>query len=107
MSAAAIDNGKVMLGGQRAKASRAVKVGDMISVRKGIHEYEIEVLALSDKRGSAAVAQGLYRETEDSVRQREERSQTMKAEAASAPSHEGKGRPTKKDRRRLTKIKRY
>lgn len=60
----AIETGKVDAGGQRAKSSRAVRVGDTLVVTRGDDVFEIEVRALSDKRGPAAVAQQLYVEPE-------------------------------------------
>ncbi|MBA3930952.1 MAG: hypothetical protein C0521_15330 [Xanthomonas sp.] len=47
-----IETGKVDVAGQRAKSSRAVRVGDTLVVTRGDDVFDIEVLALSDKRGS-------------------------------------------------------
>ena len=66
----AIEAGRVELGGQGVKPSRGVKVGDRLSVRRADECFEIDVLALSDKRGSAPVAQGLYAELPESVEAR-------------------------------------
>lgn len=68
----AIETGKVEVGGQRAKASRAVRVGDALKVARAEEVFEVEVLTLSDTRGPAAVAQSLYRESEASRARREE-----------------------------------
>jgi ribosome-associated heat shock protein Hsp15 len=62
----AIETGKVDVGGQRAKPSRSVRVGDALVVVRGDERFEIEVLALSDSRGPASIAQGLYRESDAS-----------------------------------------
>ena len=51
----AIESGRVEVDGQSAKASRGLKSGERLSVRRGDELFEIEVLALSSKRGSATV----------------------------------------------------
>ncbi len=68
----AVETGKVEVGGQRPKASRAVRVGDALRVVRGDEAFEVEVLGLSDTRGPAPVARLLYRESEASIRAREE-----------------------------------
>ena len=68
----AVDTGKVEVGGQRAKASRAVRVGEAMRVTRGEETSEIEVRGLSDTRGPAPVAQALYAETAESVQRREQ-----------------------------------
>ena len=60
----AIDTGKVDIGGQRAKASRAVRIGDELRVVRGEETFEVVLRALSDVRGPASVAQTLYEESE-------------------------------------------
>jgi ribosome-associated heat shock protein Hsp15 len=68
----AIETGRVHIDGQRAKASRAVRVADRLGITRGDELFEIDVVALSTVRGSAPAAQALYAETEASVRAREE-----------------------------------
>lgn len=68
----AIETGKVEVGGQRAKASRPVRIGDALKVVRSNEAFEIEVLALSDTRGPASVAQALYAESVASRAQREQ-----------------------------------
>ncbi|NUO76392.1 MAG: RNA-binding S4 domain-containing protein [Lysobacter sp.] len=67
----AIETGKVEVGGQRAKASRALRAGDGLRISRGEEQFEVNVLALSDTRGPASVAQTLYAETEASRAARE------------------------------------
>jgi ribosome-associated heat shock protein Hsp15 len=67
----AIETGKVDVGGQRAKPSRSVRVGDALVVARGEERFQIEVAALSDIRGPATVAQALYRESDASKLARE------------------------------------
>jgi len=67
----AVETGKVEVGGQRAKASRAVRMGDTLRITRGDDHYEVSVAALSDQRGPAPVAQALYVESEASRQRRE------------------------------------
>ena len=68
----AIETGKVDVGGQRAKPSRSVRIGDVLAVARGEERFEIEVAALSDVRGPASIAQALYRESDASKLAREQ-----------------------------------
>lgn len=68
----AIETGKVDAGGQRAKPSRSVRIGDVLMVSRGEERFEIEVVALSDARGPASVAQALYSESDASKLAREQ-----------------------------------
>ncbi|GAA0699662.1 ribosome-associated heat shock protein Hsp15 [Marinobacterium maritimum] len=95
-----IEGGKVHYDGQRTKCSKAVEIGALIQLRQGYEEKTVEVLLLSDQRRGASEAQLLYRETEDSIRAREERALARKTEG-SAPDQ----RPNKKSRRELLRIK--
>jgi len=69
----AVENGKVEVDGQRVKVSRNVQVGDPMKIVRGEETFTIEVVALAGKRGSATVAQALYRESEASRLARETR----------------------------------
>lgn len=93
----AIETGKIEIGGQRAKASRAVRVGDALRIARGEEVFEIEVLGLSDQRGPAAVAQALYAESEDSKARRVETLARLRAARAGYRPPEGK--PDKRARR--------
>lgn len=76
----AVETGKVELGGQRAKASRAVRIGDALKVMRGEEVFEIEVRGLSDQRGPASVARQLYAESDGSrMRREQERAQRVAA----------------------------
>ncbi|MBM7456748.1 ribosome-associated heat shock protein Hsp15 [Oceanisphaera litoralis] len=98
-----IDGGKVHYNGQRSKPSKQVEVGALIRLRQGNDEKEVVVLALSEHRGKAEQAQRLYRETEDSVKKRDQNAEARKFNSQFAPSPER--RPDKKERRTLLKIK--
>ncbi|MFK3648981.1 RNA-binding S4 domain-containing protein [Lysobacter enzymogenes] len=96
----AVETGKVEVGGQRAKASRAVRVGDALKVARGEEIFEIAVTGLSDTRGPASAAQALYAETEASRVAREQ------ARALRAAERNGYRAPeTKPDKRARRLIK--
>lgn len=99
---AAIEAGHVRVNGERAKVAREVRPGLMISLRQGREDREVEVLALSDQRRGAPEAQRLYRETEASLARSEQARLARQAEHAATPD----GRPGKKDRRLIAKLKR-
>lgn len=94
---------RILSNGQISKAAREVRVGDMLHITNEGGEFEIKVLALSDIRGPASVAQALYRETEVS---REKRMQVA-AERRAAREFEvlPQGRPSKRDRRRIIQFR--
>jgi len=95
----AIERGRVKINGDRCKPARNVRSGDVLEIDNGSTEWQVCVLALSDKRGSATIAHELYRETEESLRRREEESERRKL--FSEPGESIRGRPTKRDRRQL------
>jgi ribosome-associated heat shock protein Hsp15 len=89
---------------QPAKASREVHAGEMLKVKNDSVEFQIEVLALSDVRGPASVAQGLYRETDESKAARQAVAEARKAIPVYESTWES-GRPTKKDRRVMSRLR--
>ena len=91
----AIEGGRVSLNGDRAKPAKELRIGDTLSIRRPPFEHVVRVRALSDKRGSAAVAAELFEETEESRARRA----VLAAEMKSLPQPRFKGRPTKKTRR--------
>ena len=98
-----IEGGKIHYNGQRAKVSKIVELGALIKLRQGNEEKEVEVLALSDQRRGAPDAQLLYRETETSLKKREEIAWARKNNALSMPHPDR--RPNKQERRTLLKFK--
>lgn len=103
LAKAMIEGGKVHYNGQRAKVSKIVEVGAILKLRQGNEEKEVEILALSDQRRGAPEAQLLYRETDQSVKKREEMAWARKNNSLSMPHPER--RPNKKERRDLLKFK--
>lgn len=97
----AVDNGKVRCNDERVKPARKLNPGDLLAINNGATEWEVEVTALSDVRGSATQAQLLYTETPKSILKRQ--NETEQRRLFHEPTSEIKGRPTKRDRRLLDK----
>ena len=101
-----IDKGRVQVNGQAAKASRDLRVGDLLDLRLGDTLRTVKVLGLSAQRGPAPMAQALYEETAESL---------ARAEAARLARRQGvepahsltEGRPTKRNRRELADWQRW
>jgi ribosome-associated heat shock protein Hsp15 len=103
IAATAIESGKVEVNGERAKRAKQLQVGDSLRVRLGPYNHIVTVRALSEVRGSASVAATLYDETEESKKAREVLQTQMKA--AQAGQSYDRGRPTKKQRRDIEKLR--
>jgi ribosome-associated heat shock protein Hsp15 len=89
---------RILSNSQPAKPAREVRVGDLLHIKNEGGEFDIEVLALSQQRGSASIAQTLYHETEESKEARRKAAEERKLlgpMAYNAPSK----RPSKRDRR--------
>ena len=103
LASKACDLGRIQLNGKDAKPARDVRQGDLLRIRNEGGEFEVEVLALSEMRGPAAVAQTLYRETDAGKAARLQAAAERKAmqEFAPIPAH----RPSKRDRRRIIQFR--
>lgn len=103
LASRACELGRIQSNGQSAKPSRDVRIGDNLHITNEGGIFQVEVLALSDIRGSASVAQTLYRETEASREQRIKAATERKAmrEFEQLPE----GRPDKRDRRKIIKFR--
>jgi ribosome-associated heat shock protein Hsp15 len=103
LAAKACELGRIEANGVTAKASRIVKLADMLRVTNEGGVFVVEVLGLSEVRGPAAVAQTLYRETDEGRELRlklaEERRVMMRAEGLTEK------RPSKRDRRLIHRFR--
>lgn len=99
----AVRAGKVRVNRARPKSSSPVSPGDRVEVRKPPYVTELVVKDLAVKRGPASEAAKLYEETSQSRRARERRAWQMRH--VPVPRYEGKGRPTKKERRELDQLR--
>ena len=99
LAQAAVAGGKVKLGGERVKPAKEIAPGARLAIRIGELEWDVTVRALSGHRGPAEQARKLYEEEEESRARRA--AQVADRRAQSAVWGERKGRPTKRERRRL------
>jgi ribosome-associated heat shock protein Hsp15 len=104
LAAEAIGGGKVLVGGDRAKPAKLLQEGDEVRVRLGPYEHTVNVRGLSERRGPASVAATLYEETPDSIAARARLAEQLRM-APAAFVYEEKGRPTKRDRRELDRLR--
>ena len=104
VAADAIESGKVEVNGERAKRAKQLQAGDMVRIRLGPYQHLVKVLAVSERRGPASVAAALYEEDADGRKARE--ALQIQIKAAQSASGYLPGRPTKKDRRDIEKIRR-
>ena len=95
----AIKGGRVHVGGARAKPATQVRLDDLVDVTIGESRRSVVVRGLSDRRGPAREAVGLYEETAESIAVRERRAEQRRL--APTPGAELGPRPTKRDRRRV------
>ena len=106
LAAEEIAKGRVQVNGQPAKASRDVRLEDLVSFRQGQVPRTVLVKGLSSVRGPAPVAQALYEETAESVQARERAAAERRLGVEPAQAIE-QGRPTKRDRRQLADWQRW
>jgi len=106
LAAEEIGHGRVQVNGQVAKASRELKLGDLLRLRQAQVEREVWVRGLSHLRGPALQAQALYEETPASLLARNQAAEQRRLtpEPAQAITQ---GRPTKQARRRLAEWDRW
>jgi ribosome-associated heat shock protein Hsp15 len=100
IAAEAIDGGKVDVNGDRAKRARPVHLGDEVAVRQPPYLHTVVVKGLSERRGPASEAAKLYEEKPESVERRAKLRLQLHSVPPPAP-----GRPTKRDRRELRRLK--
>jgi ribosome-associated heat shock protein Hsp15 len=103
LAAEAIAGGKVQMNGERVKRAKPMQIGDEVRIRQGPYEHQIVVRELSERRGPASDAARLYEEKPGSRAAREAMAIQLKSlHAAFVPE---RGRPTKKDRREIERLK--
>jgi len=103
LASRACDLTRIQSNGQPAKPAREVRIGDMLRITNDGGEFHVEVLALSEVRGSASVAQTMFRETDGSREQRMKTAAERKAmnQFEQLPA----GRPSKRDRRHIIQFR--
>jgi len=98
----AVELGRVLQNEQRVKPAHNLKVGDLLEIHQADQIWVVEVIKLSDVRGSATVAQALYAETADSQLKRQQRAENRRYQQE--PAAQISERPTKRQRRQLSNI---
>jgi ribosome-associated heat shock protein Hsp15 len=103
LAAKACDLNRVQAKGQPLRSSREVRVGDRLSIQTEGGLFEVDVLALSEIRGPAAIAQTLYSETDESRAARALLAEQRKAGLFFEPAPPA--RPSKRDRRLIHRFR--
>ncbi len=94
--------GKVKIDGNTVKASRMVRKGDIIQVRKRVIKYEYKVLKIAEKRMGAKLVPDFL----EDMTPEEELAKLQSAQKQPIQTREkGQGRPTKKERRVMDKVR--
>jgi ribosome-associated heat shock protein Hsp15 len=104
VAAQAVDGGKIDVNGERGKRARLMRPGDTLTIRRPPYELIVVVRGLAETRGGAQEAALLYEETAESRAARERLSYQLKN--APTLTFDGGGRPTKRDRRHIDRLKR-
>lgn len=103
LASRACELGRIQCNGQAVKPSREIRAGDTLQVRNESGDFQVEILALSEMRGPASVAQTLYSETAASREARLKLAEERKLLPAFEDQREG--RPSKRDRRELSRLR--
>lgn len=104
LAAREIGKGRVLVNDQPAKPSREISSDDLVTIRKDDPAMHVRVLGLSAVRGPATVARQLYEETPESIAARERAADMRRL--APEPAHSiSAGRPTKRERRQIDRMR--
>ncbi len=95
----AVEGGHVQVNGERAKASRQVKVGDRLRITRERERFEVEIIGIPERRGPATEARTHYAESAESEAAR---AAVREFNRLTAPV--ASGRPDKRERRDLLKF---
>lgn len=104
LAARAVTGGKVEVNGARAKPARRIRAGERLTIRRGVSQWVVVVRGLNLERRPAREAALLYEETPASREARS--SEEERRRQAQARRERGLGRPTKRERRELDRLKR-
>ena len=103
LASEAVAGGHVRVGGVRVKPARALKVGDLVTIRRGGVDLDCHVLALPTRRGPASEAAQSYEETPQSAQRRAEHAARMRQDASGAAQFDR--RPDRRERRVLRQLR--
>ena len=99
-----IELGRVQVNGAKVKNSKNISAGDTLDLTLNSLPYKIKVRALNHQRRPAPEARKLYEEDMQTAQLREQQKLLDQASRISAAYPDG--RPTKRDRRQIDKVKR-
>lgn len=99
LATTAVTGGHVARDGERMKPAHPVRVGDRLTITRDRYSYEIDVLALPQRRGPASEAQACYQETAQSAEARAALREALHSDRMHMPRTEG--RPDKRTRRKI------
>jgi len=102
-AADAVNGGRVHVGGQRVKPSKPVRIDTRVNISRGETEFDVVVRGIIPRRGPATVAATLYEELPESIERRA--TEALARREAARMRAERAGRPSKRDRRALTRLK--
>jgi len=105
LAAQAVEGGKVKVNDERVKAAKVLRVGDRVGLQLGAHDWLVVVTELSDRRGPAEAAQQLYQE--DAAARESRLAAIEKRRGRFDPEPLAGGRPDKKQRRDLQRLRGY
>jgi ribosome-associated heat shock protein Hsp15 len=100
----AVLGGRVHVNGERVKPAREVRAADTVEVTVGDQRWTVVVRGVAEKRGPASLAATLYEETPESADAREQR--RLERRLSRPPGADLGARPTKRDRRRIERLRR-
>ncbi len=99
-----ITKGRVQVNQQPVKPARDIKPSDTVWIKRGDTTVTVVIQALSAIRGPALAAQQLYAETPESIAKREKAAEMRRLAPEPARQIE-QGRPTKRDRRLIDRLR--
>ena len=103
LAAGAVKSGKILVDNARIKPAKMIRPGEYLKIRRGPFVHDIEILSLPGSRLPAKEVVKIYRETDESLRNRELLANRLKMESINYPK--SRGRPTKHNRRELIRFK--
>jgi len=102
MATKACARGKIKIDGTAVKASRSIQQNDVIQVRKGVVKYLYKVQTIAEKRMGAKLVPDYLEDItlkEELVKLKSSQKQPIQTR------EKGQGRPTKKERRMMDKMR--
>jgi ribosome-associated heat shock protein Hsp15 len=104
LAADAIQAGHIQINQARAKAAKEVGPGDVVDLTVAGQHWTVVVRDVEERRGTVTRARELYEETAESLERRAQ--QRAERRSAPVPGADLGARPTKRDRRRIDRVRR-